>query len=368
MFGSKFVAMDNGALRKLADSVRRAPDPVLKGREVLTEEYRKAGGVGETEVKLSAAFELFRSIIVQAAYEAMGPGSSWLSAADLEPEMDAASKACAMHLNNGLASQISRAFPSEVGSNEYAIRRALELDAIRPGRFLGSIRAHMPGVGYAVSVRKRYAENQDSFRICSFGNRRAFIFADGCGSARFASLASHLAVLEALGRSANGLDRKGICAINEKVAAMLNSESIRSFDEPGKDSAISTLLVGLSENGRSKVFKVGDSIPFIVWNDGEADMLEVLSEHYEMRSIIGRQGGLAESDVEESEREAGRLVLTSDGVTNLLADAPSEISRWTTLSHDPVIISERLMRSVLRAQIALGYSDDATILVEDSGS
>jgi serine/threonine protein phosphatase PrpC len=367
MLCSKVVAMDNSALRKLADSVRAAPDPVRRGREILLEEYRKTGGVCEADVRLSAAFELIRSIIVQAAYEAMGPGSSWLGAAELEPEMLAASAACGEHLKNGLASCIVRAFPDEIGSSENNQRRALELDAISMKRFLGSTRAHVPGVGYAVSVRKRYAENQDSFGLCSFGKRRAFIFADGCGSARFAALASHLAVLEACGRSANGIDRRGICEINEKVAALLNCERIRGLDDPGKASGISTLLVGLSENGRSKVFKVGDSIPFIVWNDGEADLLEVLSEHYEMRTVIGWPGGLAESQVEESEREGGRLVLTSDGITNILADASSEISRWTTLSHDPVIISERLMRSVLRAQIASGWADDATIIVEDSG-
>ncbi|MFH0884396.1 MAG: protein phosphatase 2C domain-containing protein [Candidatus Micrarchaeota archaeon] len=358
--------MDNGSLRKLADSVRRAPDPVRRGREVLLEEYRKTGGVGETEVKRSAAFEIIRSIIVQAAYETMGPDSSWLSIADLGPEMDEASRACGEHLKNGLASSILRAFPSDIGSAENNLRRALELEAICPKRFLGSTRMHMPGVGYAVSVRKRYAENQDSFRLCSFNNRKAILFADGCGSARFASLASHLAVLEAFGVSANGIDRRSICGINEKVAALLNSDSIRSLGEPGMDSGVSTLLIGISENGRSKVFKVGDSIPFIVWNDAEGDVLEALADTYEMRTVIGRAGSLAESEIEEHERETGRLVFTSDGVTNFLADASSEINRWTMLSHDPVIISERLMRSVLRSQLAWGFADDATIIVEDN--
>jgi len=358
--------MDGSALRKLADSVRSAPNPVRKGREVLLDEYRKTGGVHETGAALSAGFELMHSIVVQAAYEAMGPGTQWLRAGDLEPEMDAASHACAEHLKNGLATSIARAFPGETGNAGYGRRRALEIEGMCAHRFLGSTRMHVPGLGYAVSVRKRYAENQDSYRICSFGKRKAFVFADGCGSARFAALASHLAVREALWKSANGIGRAGVCDISETVAAMLNDEKVRKLGEPEMNSGISTLLIGLSENGRSKVFKVGDSIPFMVWNDGDADMLEILAKDFEMRSVIGRAGSLAESDVEEFERETGRLVLTSDGVTNYLGDSAAEIARWTTLSNDPVIISERLMRSVLRNQMAYGHSDDATIIVEDT--
>jgi len=358
--------MDNSALRKLADSVRSAPDPVRKGREVLLDEYRRIGGVHETSVALSAGFELIRSIVAQAAYEALGPGTGWLRAVELEAEMDDASKACGEHLRNGLANIFMRAYPEESNSPALGFRRALELEAISPYRFLGSTRMHVPGLGYAVSVRKRYAENQDSYRICSFGRRKAFVFGDGCGSARFASLASHLAVREALWKSANGIGRAGVCDISETVAAMLNDEKVRALGGNGLNTGISTLLVGLTENGRSKVFKVGDSIPFMVWNDGDADMLEELAVDRVMRSVIGTAGTLVESSVEEYERESGRMVLTSDGITNYLDDCPKEIARWTTLSDDPVIISERLMRSVLRNQMAYNHSDDATIIVEDS--
>lgn len=361
-----FNHMTIPALRPLAESIRNARDPVRKAREVLVEEYRKTGGVCEKDAARSACFEIVRSVAVQSAYEALGPGPLFVRAGEFDAEMADAADACREYLGNGLAHSIIEKYPDALGRPETAARTGLEIEAISPYRFLGSTRTHVAGLGYAVSVRKRYAENQDTYRICSFGQRKAYILADGCGSARFAAIASHLAVREALWKSANGIGRKSICEISEMVAAMLNDPSVRSLGEPGLNTGVTTLLVGLSENGRSRMFKVGDSIPFMSWTDGEAAMLEEISPDREMHTIIGNGNTLVEDAIEENERESGRIILTSDGVTNFLSDAQAEIHRFASLSRDPIIIAERLIRSVLRSHIVWGYSDDATIVVEDS--
>jgi serine/threonine protein phosphatase PrpC len=358
------------ALRMMAERIRSAPNPIAKGREVLLEEYAKTSGVQETRVSVSAEFELKRSMVVQAAYESLFGGLTafsglWLEVADLPPEIISATEASAASMAGGLASALRKISPRSLETADYILRADIEAKAMGRERYLGSIRRHVPGVGYAVSVRKRYHENQDSFALLDNDGRKTFILGDGCGSAKYASLASHLAVREAAAKSCNGIDSRAICEISRLMKSLLNDEVVRAAAGENGDSGISTLIAGLVESGRTRVFKVGDSIPFISYNDAEIDLLEMLANDFLMRGVIGQGNDLQENEVEVYEREEGRLVLTSDGVTNYLADAAVEIARLTSLSTDPVIVGECLLRSVLRNQIAWNHSDDVTILVQD---
>jgi serine/threonine protein phosphatase PrpC len=349
-----------------AGKVRRAGNPIARGREILLDEYWKTRGVYETDVPLAASFEIIRSMVVQAVYETIGPAPGWLSVAELEPEMEKAHMACRETLCNGLESGIRRFSPGLMESRENLIRASLEAEAMGPGRFLGSIRMHVPGAGYAISARKRHDENQDSFALARHSGRKFLVLADGCGSARFAAIASHLAVREMLSHCVNGISSASICGLSEQMAFLLNDEIVKKAAGEATDAGISTLIAGLVEKGKSRVFKVGDSIPFMAWKDPEVDIIETLSIRPGMNGILGQAGRLAIGDIEEFERPSGRLILTSDGVTNYLEDATSEIARWIALSSDPIIISERILRSVLRNQVAWNHCDDATIIVEDT--
>jgi len=72
----------------------------------------------------------------------------------------------------------------------------------------------------------------------------------------------------------NGISRMSICGLSEMIRALLNTEGIRSLIGTSHNTGISTLTVGMSENDRSHVIKVGDSIPFITWHsDGMLEML-----------------------------------------------------------------------------------------------
>ncbi|NYZ73896.1 protein phosphatase 2C domain-containing protein [Candidatus Micrarchaeota archaeon] len=357
----------------LAKSISEAKEPLTKGKELLLERYMKTAGVRETSVRSAAEFEIVRSHIVQAMYEAMRQdtidtacgGTAWLEAAALGPEIAEANAQRARFLSDGLGQRLRDSQPPEVvRRDDRQLRIRIEDNAIGYARFLGSVRQYVPGVGYAVSVRKRNGENQDSFVLSCEKGRKMLAIADGCGSAKFSAIASHMAVREMRWSEAPGITKRQISKASKDIAWLLNDDAVLNGCAM---NGTTTLVVALLGDERSRVLKIGNSLAFWVRKGDDGAAIGVLDKGPGPGPAVGQRQPLAETDIEEYALEGGRIVLTSDGVTNYLADSAAEIKRWSSLADDPVFIAERLLRSVLTRQVECDHADDVTIVVQDTG-
>ncbi|HSB47152.1 MAG TPA: protein phosphatase 2C domain-containing protein [Candidatus Bilamarchaeum sp.] len=346
--------MDVSVRGAIRDAISKSDNPLGKARELLTEEYRKTGGASDIRVPVCAAFEIRRSIAVQAAYERMS-GTEWLGAGLIGPEMEDAEEMRWYRMQDGAGFFLKGVPDGVLDANAKARLIALDQEAVTPERFLGSFRVYAPGVGYAVTARKRLLENQDSFLVRG-GGRKILAVADGCGSERFSALASHMCVRELAALDDAGA--KDVVSISGKVAAMINTRGI--IGHCG-GLGTSTLLAAVSSGGGKRVFKVGDSIGFAAYEG----VVEELSKDREMRNVIGYPG-LGEENVECYAADGGQIVLTSDGATNYIPEIDILLSRITAITTDAVIVAERLLRAALANQAAWGHSDDVTIVVEES--
>lgn len=344
--------------KSLRELICRAQDPVRKSREILEEQYRKGPGVGEADVSASARFELLRSLIVQAAYEAVSDSdrTGWLDAGRIDSEHEDAAETRWYRLMDGISHYL-KGVPEAVFSKEAkSALIALEAEAIGPGRMLGSVRSYVPGVGYAVSVRKRSGENQDSFAVLGGQGRKILGVADGCGSERFSAIASHLCMRELASRRG----KEGIIQINGIIAGAMNTQEY--LDLAGGAIASSTMLAAEIYGNSKRVYRVGDSIGFSS-SDG---IIHELADSTGLVHVVGYPG-LREEQIEEFDEPDSQIILTSDGLTNYVNDAGYLLAKLVGITSDAVMIAERLLRAALTNQIRWNHADDITVVVEDTG-
>ena len=347
----------NASVRtSLSDIIRNSPNPVLKGKAILEEEYRKGGGVGEFSASASANFEIVRSLIVQAAYEAAtDPDSAgWLNAGTIGLELEDAREARWYRIMDGLAYALKDVPEAVFDKDRRAELLALESEAISERRFLGAMREYVPGVGYAVSIRKRTSENQDSLMISGNGKRKVLAVADGVSSERFAAMASHVCVrdMEA------DFSKAGIISISERMGAGMNKDDYRILK--GKAMGTSTLLAAEISGNAKRVFRVGDSIGFSTYEG----VVQELAEESGLIHVVGYKG-LEEGHIEEFSADGAQLILTTDGFTNYVNDAGYLLAKITAITTDAVIIAERMIRAALSNQTMWDHADDLTVLVEE---
>src|SRR4030095_2738293 len=201
--------MNAGSHKGIALSVLSSKDPIAKGREVLLEAYRKTDSVTDDRIQVMAVFENLRSMVAEAAYEALrGTSDSgrWIEATEIRLEAEDAKEQEWYARKCGLEHSLKLLGPERL--NDKGNRARLDIEKAVNGywRFLGSLRQHIPGVGYAVTVRKRKPYNgmpclnQDTFLMAKQGEETFFSVSDRCGSARFSLHAGPLASHETLRR------------------------------------------------------------------------------------------------------------------------------------------------------------------------
>lgn len=342
---------------RLAEAIRGSKDPVAAAKSILLDGYRKTEGVSDIRVDVTSRLEMARSIAVQAAYEAMGEREGWLEAGRIDLESEDANELRWYRMKDGVRFFL-RNSAAGLDMSRLDELAALDEEAMTDRRFLGSYRQHVPGVGYAVSMRKRSMENQDSFHLAATTRGKVFGVADGVGSDRFSALASHLIMRELARR--DQVMKEDIIQINDIVAARMNSADILKFQACGLGT--STLLVGFANGASKRVMKVGDSIGFASYEG----VVEELAADRELKNVIGHSG-LREEHIEYFGLGDGQIVLTSDGVTNYTSDTDYLIAKLTAMTGDAVLIAENLLRAVIANQTAWNHSDDVTIVVEERG-
>jgi serine/threonine protein phosphatase PrpC len=362
--------MMEAKLKTIADAVARSRDPVAAGRQVLLDAYKRTEGIRESDIRRAAVFELVRSAVMQAAYEATEgpPGfTEWPGNMVLPEEFAEASAVRQEYLRTGVRRFIADRFPERQRSELNRLRVALDIEANSTERFLGSTRMYVPGVGYAVSIRKRDALNQDSFMLAERKGAVMLGIADGCGSQVFASLASYMSVERAVQRSEMLFKnpKKEICGISDEIAGVVNAPDMH-FSTNGHGGGASTLILGISKGNDRKVFRVGDSIGFRVFSPrGITPRVEVLKIVDGLHQVMGQTAHLYPNEVEEHASDGGQLILTSDGVTNYVDDAAKFILGIAKLTGNCVLMAERIVREVLKRQIEDNDADDATVIVQD---
>ncbi len=358
-------------LKKIGADINQSSNPVKTGRQVLFDNYIRTGGVAERNVRAAAVFELVRSKAVQAVYEETTGASvdrDWPHNMILSEELDEAVRIRDTYLEVGMQSLIIDTFPGLVGSDLNMLRMALDREANSVERFLGSVRRYVPGVGYSITIRKRYMINQDSYLMGSSGDAVLLGVADGCSSELFASLASYLSVRRIMQQSDRFLlnPKETLCEISTEIASILNSPDLTGA-LGGRWGGNSTLTVGVSRNDERHVLKVGDSTGFRICRlPGDEPTVEVLNLHEGLSSVMGQAIPLHEDDIEDYGGYRGQLVLTTDGVTGFLEDTAGLLRRLGKLTSNCVMIAERVVREVLKRQIEADHADDVTIVVQDA--
>ncbi|MDD5172494.1 MAG: hypothetical protein PHF60_05680 [Candidatus ainarchaeum sp.] len=362
--------MHDANLNKIAGVIVRSTDPVARGKQVLLDAYKRTEGIGDTSIRRAALFELVRSKVIQAVYEATeGPPGfrEWPQNMILKEELDDAVRARMEYLKSGMRSVVAGNFPTTRDSRLNTLRIALDLEANSVERFLGSTRRYMPGVGYAVSIRKRDLINQDSFALGYHNGAKFMGVADGCGIQRFSSIASYMSLQRAIERSGPFLlDPKAvICDISSEITDILNSPDMKTaLGRHGGGS--STLSIGISRDEEQKILRVGDSIGFRIYsNHGVGPKVEALQLGDELDLVMGHWRPLRTEDIEEHSRKGGQLVLTTDG-TDFIKDIPGLLVKLAVLTDNCVLIAERIVREVLRIQIETNQADDVTVVVQEA--
>jgi len=363
--------MKEASLKTIADLVVRSKDPVTTGRQVLVDAYSRTGGLGETDIRKAAVFELVRSRIIQSVYEATEGQSvfvKWPHNMILNNELDEAVQARTAYLCSGMRGFLAGKFPQQNGSKLNTIRMALDVEANQVERFLGSTRRYVPGVGYAVSIRKRHAPNQDSYLLGRSDGAALMGVADGCGSQVFSSLASHMSLQRAMESGGMFLQdpKKTICGISSEIATIVNTKEMTdAFD--GHGGGTSTLLIGISRENERSVFRVGDSIGFRVFKlNGSGPRVEVLKIVDGLEHVMGQWNPLHADQVEQHSRGNGQLVLTSDGVTNFIGNTAGFILGLAQKTSNCVLMAERIAREALKGQIDKNEADDVTVIVQET--
>lgn len=215
--------------------------------------------------------------------------------------------------------------------------------------------------------------NEDSYAPENSGRSQGpvvLIVADGMGGAVGGEVASRLAVETAMNREGTPTER--VQAANEQVVAA-------ALENPQLAGMGTTMtLIQLNPDGRGDLAHVGDSRAYLL-RDGQMQMLTsdhtVVAEHvaagrltqedaltHPQRSMLTRVLGISfELDVDESELSLApgdRLLLCSDGLTNMIGD--EEIA--ATLSS---ATAEEAAWNLIEQANRAGGHDNITVMVVD---
>jgi serine/threonine protein phosphatase PrpC len=352
----------SGSMHLIAKDIAASKDPLARAKQELLDKYILSEGVRGADVRKSAIFESIRSKVIQTVYEVAGT-RGWLDELAIPKETTDAEIVKQRYLDNSMSRFVKQT--GDPGSALNRMRVAMERRATTVERFVGSTRLHVPGAAYGISIRKRHGINQDSFIIEDYKGTAVMGVADGCGAQTFSSIASFMSTDRIRGEALLSEPLDQICTISAEIARVVNGIDMTNVLYGG---GTSTLVAGLSRGSGRDVFKVGDSAAFSVFHAGEpwADV-QTLGRDDSLRTLLGQRKLLSVIDIETFTGDNEQIILASDGITEFLPDPAGFIQGIVKMTSDCVLIAEKVVREVLKNQMARNESADATIVVQDAG-
>jgi serine/threonine protein phosphatase PrpC len=346
-----------------AQNLAKHANPLKRGRQLLVEGYRKAKRQDNCFAWFE--FEMLRSLVIQNVYMA-GKNPNWLDVGNVKQEIDLAMQTSSAYPEYSMKRFIRDFFDKSSPSLD-RLRVSLDAEANSYKRFLGSYRHYTPGVGYAVSLSKASGPNQDSFLIDGSleSDTRIFAVADGLGSQQFSSIASYLAI-DMVRQNREKIFEKPketISEISKKIAKLLNPADIAKTI--GHDIGSTTLLLGINGGQKKKICKVGDGSISLIFDHENQVIVEPIGMDTPLANVVGQSKTLDLEDIEEYDRSTGKLVLLSDGVSNVLKGANTVLERLFRTFNDSVVVAEELLRETIVQIIRTGAMDDTTIVVQE---
>lgn len=239
------------------------------------------------------------------------------------------------------------------------------------------------GITHRGAVRK---ENQDCFRIDmpADGSFVTAVLCDGMGGAQAGSVASGIAADTFMSHAANSLDESSNAADMKAILTeAVNYANIRVYDRSFADFACmgmgSTLVALVMNAKRAMVANVGDSRAYLIAKgrvtqiSRDHSLVEDLvargqitreqAKNHPQRNIITRAVGVEASvkcDLFEPKlSQGGRLLLCSDGLSNLL----SENDLLSVSEKNPDL--EQCCRLLLEKALERGAPDNVTVLIAE---
>ncbi|MBD3210725.1 hypothetical protein GF318_05070 [Candidatus Micrarchaeota archaeon] len=355
--------MDVKHLMGRAKRVKKSKNPFAKARRILLDSYRQSLKSGSRIDRLR--FELVRSMVVQKTYEAMGPGDRWLGIAKVKAEMHKAREKRRKYLEDG-NEIFSEGFLFEGDPELNRIRLELDREANSYWRFLGSFRTHIPGLGYAVTVKKTRGLNQDSCLLYGKNGERAMALADGCSTERFSSAASYLA-MKKLRENIGALliDPRGVIRdISQDISGVMVL-GMKDMYMGIASLGSTTILAGIPDGSRKSVYKFGDSYAFVQFDYEGKTMVERVGHERALACIAGQPCCFEDCMVEEHIRKGRKLILTSDGITNPVARTNRKLAQFYRETPDSIIVAERITRLAIMNSLKTGKVDDMTVVIEE---
>ncbi len=260
-------------------------------------------------------------------------------------------------------SRFVRMLPVEPGNPGNCLEQ-LKGEVISASVFLGSVRQYVEGIGYAISIKGKRRDNQDTFVIGRGRNGRILAVCDGIGEYSLSALASRKTAAKLdENREAVALDTaKAVLEINQELCKVLNFPQLRRRIRTSLCGA-STITLALSSKNQKLIFRLGDSPAYLISEEGQSISIKELYKPSELDMVMGVEN-LDSSHIERSCEEKGRILLASDGVSNYLRDPLESIGRAFADNQDAVLAAENIIRQVLQRQIETGHADDATLVVE----
>ncbi|MBU0532168.1 protein phosphatase 2C domain-containing protein [Candidatus Micrarchaeota archaeon] len=328
-----------------AKKIRKYSDPFKRGRQLLLDAYQKTTRTGAFVDMLQ--FEMVRSIVIEQNYLS-GTRENWLDVAKIDGEIRQADSSRRTYLQS---------VKSFIRTN--AIGDASDFDRIAreahgTEKFLSTSRQYLPGIGYGITLKKRRSPNQDWFLMDREGNTKLFAVCDGCGSQQFSSIATYLTLRELMQRKIELLTKPKptICEISEEVRNLMRS------------MGSATLLMAIVIDETRKIYQVGDSIPLVRFVFSRDIIVEQVG--YACPAIfVGQPRPLEKNDIVYHIRFGGKVILTTDGITNNVPRTNMALEQLYTHFSDAVVVAERLLRIAITRALKSARFDDMTIVVEE---
>jgi serine/threonine protein phosphatase PrpC len=327
------------AQRKIAN----ASDPLRVARRILTEKHEKTNGSKETRVKEGLSFEIFRSYVLQEVYLRTGlMYGRELSNLNIEREVSDAKKA------NSQSSRFEDLWVNH----------------------LGSYREYVPGLGYAISIRKRRSHNQDTYLMAQNKSGKKFMVCDGLGSNLDSAIASGYvrARVKKIIEAGGNLDKQEIVKMGDTISNNLGSRKFSS--DPKKWKGATTLLYVNTDRRYNQMLRVGDSSAFGEGFFGKYYECGPSAKSFYLINAVGQPVPFSPvhgfvDGIEDYRFARSRILVCSDGVTTAIKDQLGAINRIAKATSDPVLFAERLARLTMLREMQSGYDDDVTIVIED---
>ena len=218
------------------------------------------------------------------------------------------------------------------------------------------------GITHRGAVRK---ENQDCFRFEAPEDREILtaVLCDGMGGAQAGGVAASLAADTFMFHAASSIDESS----SAKDLRVILTGAVEFANQKVYDRSFSDItcmgmgctLVGLLMNGkRAAVANIGDSRAYLIQR---GSIRQITSDHSLVENIITRAVGVEpsiSSDIFEVKLSPqGRILICSDGLTNLLTD--QEILE-VVHSRDDL---ERACTTLLELALQKGAPDNVTVLL-----